>query len=84
MASLILPVIPAGGQAHALEIFGVKLFKSRADKDRESVVTEPQDYDVTVDVDPATREMESVIKAASSLWRKRDEPAAGAAGLIVL
>lgn len=60
------------------------LFKSRAEKDRESVVTEPQDYAVTVAMQGDADGMEKVVKAASTLWRKRDEPAAGAAGLIVL
>lgn len=81
---LALPTIPAGTPTHALEIFGFTVFKSRADKDREAVVTEPQFYKVTFEVEGGDAANEKMLKAASSLWRKKDEAAAGASGLIVL
>lgn len=82
-AGLALSVALASGPpAHALEIFGVTIFKSRAERDREAVIADPQRYTVAFNVTGGDRATEKELKAASTLWNRRKSPASGAAGLI--
>jgi translocation and assembly module TamA len=66
--------------AHAFEIFGIKLFGSKADTVDEDVIGDPQHYDVEFAV--TDEEVEKRLKGASTLWAEREKPASGAAGLI--
>lgn len=75
--SLALPA-----PAVALELFGITIFKSRADRDEEAVIGDPQNYTVDFIVEGGDGDVEEAVKNASGLWRGRDDPASGAAGLI--
>lgn len=66
--------------AHAFEIFGIKLFGSRDPAQEDLTIGDPQRYEVEFAV--ADDDIGKKLKAASTLWADRDEPASGAAGLI--
>ncbi len=84
LASLTaLLVLAPVQQATALEILGVTIFKSRAEKDRDAVIDDPRHYSVSFNVSGGDRATEKALKSASALWRGRKKPASGAAGLIV-
>ncbi|PWV95354.1 autotransporter secretion outer membrane protein TamA [Hoeflea marina] len=68
------------GSAAAFELFGIKLFEREGDDDAD-VIGVPQRYDV-VFVESGDRDVDGPLKGASALWKDRDEPAAGAAGLL--
>lgn len=68
-------VAPAG----AFELFGIKFFGSREEPE-DDVIGEPQPY--TVEVEIADDSLETTLRNTSRLWADRDDPAAGAGGLI--
>lgn len=66
--------------AHAFEIFGIKLFGSKAEETQDDTIGDPQRYEVEFAV--TDEDIEKKLKGASTLWADRDEAASGAAGLI--
>ncbi|MBA3446624.1 MAG: outer membrane protein assembly factor, partial [Pseudaminobacter sp.] len=69
------------GPAAAFELFGIKIFEG--DKtDAEDVIGEPQPYSVDFTVSGTEDDIEETLKGASTLWKDREEPASGAAGLL--
>ncbi|WP_417427047.1 autotransporter assembly complex protein TamA [Hoeflea sp.] len=78
---LIVAVAGAGtGPVSAFELFGVKFFEGDGDGN-DDVIGVPQPYDVEF-VESGDRDVDGALKGASALWTDRDEPAAGAAGLV--
>ncbi|MDQ0313931.1 autotransporter assembly complex protein TamA [Amorphus orientalis] len=67
--------------AAAFELFGFKFFGRDDADETDTVIGEPQPYTVEFEVSGDTGD-EGRLKAASSLWKERDRPASGAAGLI--
>lgn len=67
--------------ASAFEFLGIKLFEDQSEVDAEAVIADPQPYSATL-ATPATGDLESRIRAASSLLSSQGEPANGAAGLL--
>ena len=68
--------------ANALELFGTCLIKP-CEENQETDLIDPRYYDVEVDLDPSTpEEIGNAIHAASELWRGKDKPVGGSAGLI--
>ncbi|MDN2566103.1 autotransporter assembly complex protein TamA [Aquibium sp. A9E412] len=65
--------------AAAFELFGFTFFGR--DEPADDVIGTPQPYTLDFAV-TGPQEVEDALKAASSLWADRDEPASGAAGLI--
>lgn len=80
LAAALLIALPA--PASALELFGVKIFESQADKDEAAVIGDPQSYTVDFSIEGDDGDVEDALKGASSLWQGREKPASGAAGLI--
>lgn len=68
------------GPAAAFELFGVKFFE-RDSGGVDDVIGVPQRYDVEF-VESGDRDVDGSLKGASALWSDRNEPAAGAAGLL--
>lgn len=68
--------------ATAFQFLGFTLFEDQADADAAAVIADPQPYTVTVTT-AATGEVEAAIRGASSLLADADQPASGAAGLLV-
>ena len=68
--------------ASAFELFGIKIFGREEADETEEVIGEPQNYTVNFTVTGEQRDVEKVLKGASSLWQDREEPASGAAGLL--
>jgi len=68
------------GPAAAFELFGFKFFERDGDEDGD-VIGVPQSYDVEF-VESGDRDVDRPLKGASALWADRDEPAAGAGGLL--
>lgn len=77
-AVLLLAPVPA----EAFEIFGIKLFERSDDQDSDDIIGIPQPYEVEVIIAGEDSEIEQRLKAASSLWSGRNDPASGAAGLL--
>lgn len=77
--SLVAPMAPA----HAFELFGVELFGS-ADGDADIMIGVPLPYEAEVTIaDGGNADLdEDALRNASALWRGRDEPALGSAGLL--
>ncbi len=68
--------------AKALELFGTCLIEP-CDEDQQTDLIDPHYYDVEVDVSETTpEEIGNAIQAASELWRGKDKPVGGSAGLI--
>lgn len=67
----------------AFELFGIKFFERGGDEDADEVIGDPQAYSVTFTVAGRAEDIENDLRASSSLWRDRDEPASGAGGLLV-
>lgn len=68
--------------ATALELFGTCLIKP-CDTEQETDLIDPRYYDVDLDLDPSTpEEVGNSVRAASELWRGKDKPVGGSAGLI--
>lgn len=74
--ALGLACIPAGAQAFS--IFGMTFFE---DEDT-SVIADPQPYTVEVIATGANDEAKSSAELASELWKGRETPASGMAGLL--
>ena len=68
------------GPAASFELFGVKFFE-RDNGDDGDVIGVPLPYQVEF-IESGEREVDRSLKGASALWMERDEPAAGAAGLL--
>lgn len=78
LASLLLAPAPA----ISFEFFGIKLFDSGKADDADEVIGEPQAYSVDFAVSGSNDDVEKKLKGASSLWKDREKPASGAAGLL--
>lgn len=80
--ALLLGVALAGnvGPGLAFELFGMKFFER--DRPEDEVIGTPQEYTVAFHVSGDDRDIEKVLKGASTLWADREEPASGAAGLL--
>lgn len=68
--------------AHAFELFGIRLFGRDAPAEEDMVIGDPQNYEVEIVVGETDSDIEGKLRAASTLWSDRNEPASGAAGLI--
>ncbi len=68
--------------ATAFEIFGIKLFGRDKADEAEETIGEPQNYTVDFVVTGEERGVEKTLKGASTLWKDREKPASGAAGLL--
>lgn len=66
---------------HAFEIFGFKFFEQEAE---EETIGTPQDYELDFQVAGDDGEVEEALKGTSILWRDRDKPASGPAGLVAM
>lgn len=77
LASLALQGTPAS----AFELFGVHLWGEREDEDEIEII-DPQPYTVTVNVSGGEDSLQKVVENASSLWKNREKPASGNAGLL--
>jgi translocation and assembly module TamA len=66
--------------AHGLEIFGFRLWGREEPETIE--VIDPLAYDVAFTIAPDRDDLEDDVRNASSLWRDREEPASGFAGLL--
>src|SRR5690606_41261958 len=77
-AILLVSPLPA----HAFELFGMKFFERGDAQESDDIIGTPQPYEVEVIVAGGDTEVEDRIRNASSLWRGRDRPASGGAGLI--
>tara|TARA_R110002020_G_scaffold475558_1_gene710916 strand:+ start:31036 stop:32988 length:1953 start_codon:yes stop_codon:yes gene_type:complete len=77
----ILAVAGGGtGRAAAFELFGFQFFERDGGGD-DDVIGVPLPYDVEF-VESGDRDVDGSFKGASALWTDRNEPAAGAAGLL--
>lgn len=79
VAGLLLALSAA--PAPAFELFGIHLFGEK-ETDEDLVIGDPQNYAVEFAVGATEDDLEDKLKAASSLWEDREDPASGAAGLI--
>ena len=70
-----------GTSASAFEFLGIKLFEDQSEVDAEAIIADPQPYSATLTT-PATGDLESRIRNASTLLSSQGEPANGAAGLL--
>jgi translocation and assembly module TamA len=66
----------------AFEIFGFKFFESKDSESAEEVIGEPQAYTVDFAVSGDDKDIEPILQGASTLWKDREKPASGAAGLL--
>lgn len=82
MAALCVALPAAPPSLHAFELFGVHLFGEKKPTEEELVVGTPQHYDVEFAVTDTGDNIERRLRSASRLWRDRNRPASGAAGLI--
>jgi translocation and assembly module TamA len=71
--------VVAPSPAAAFELFGIKIFER---DEAEEPIGEPQNYTVDFAVTGDERDLEKVLKGASGLWKDRERPASGAAGLL--
>lgn len=78
-AGLAVALAPA--PAAAFELFGLKLFGRDKEESADTVIGEPQAYQVTFEVAGDTG-AEGNLKASSRLWQDREKPASGVAGLV--
>lgn len=84
MAALCVALPAAPPSLHAFELFGVHLFGERKQNEDELVVGLPQTYAVEFAVTETADgdDVEARLKGASRLWRDRNRPASGSAGLV--
>ena len=68
--------------ALGFELFGIKIFGRDKADEAEEMIGEPQNYAVDFVVTGAETGVEKRLKGASSLWKDRNKPASGAAGLL--
>lgn len=68
--------------ASAFDLFGIKLFESRKADDSEDVIGDPQTYTVEFAVSGDDDDIEKRLKNSSTLWKDREKPASGVAGLL--
>lgn len=71
-------------RAQALELFGLCLFGAceSADAKADAELIDPKRYTISFSVDGGDEDVEDAVKAASELWRGRDNPVGGSAGVI--
>lgn len=70
-------------RAEALELFGKCLIGTCEKDEGQTNFIDPRIYQVELEVDPSAPEaIGEAIKAASELWRGREEAVAGSAGLV--
>ncbi|WP_159586546.1 autotransporter assembly complex protein TamA [Chelativorans xinjiangense] len=82
-AALCAVLVAAPHPAAAVEIFGLRLFERQDAGEEEDVIGTPQPYEVEFVVAGDEDDIEKALKGASNLWTDREEPASGAAGLLV-
>jgi translocation and assembly module TamA len=84
VAGLLCLAQLAAMPASAFELFGVQLFGAAEQDDGEDVLGTPVPYDIEAEIAPTGGDLlgEDALIRASALWRGRDEPALGAAGLL--
>lgn len=72
------PVAPAA----AFDLFGIHIFGAKKTDSSEDIIGEPQNYSVDFSVSGGNEDVISKLKGASALWKDREKPASGAAGLL--
>jgi translocation and assembly module TamA len=80
--AVALAVFVACSPAAAFELFGIKLWGSRQAEDADTI-DDPHSYSVELTVTGGDRALERTVRDASTVWQDREEPASGAAGLLV-
>jgi translocation and assembly module TamA len=77
--------------AHAFKLFGMTFFeRPNQEKKTDETIGEPENYSVDFTITPSvtetgkseTKALEKILKAGSGLWKDKDKPASGAAGLL--
>ena len=83
---LVLPIPGLGARsAQAFELFGITFFGGRDGDEADTVIGDPVPYTVqfTITGEDAAAAFDGYdVRAASALWRGREEPASGVAGLL--
>lgn len=77
-ALLAVPV----GNAFAFSLFGLTLFEDQSAQDAAAIIADPQSYDVEIIVVSDNDDLINLVQNASSLWKGREKPASGGAGLL--
>ncbi len=79
-AGVMIATVPSAG---AFEIFGVQLWGGDDDEDEMGriEISDPLPYTVTIQA-TGVDDAQSIVESASSLWKDREQPAAGKAGLV--
>lgn len=67
--------------ALGFELFGIRFFGGDESADAEAVIADPRTYTLSFETG-ADVELDEALRAASSLWVDRDEPASGVPGLL--
>ena len=70
--------------AYALELFGRCIYGEceSADAKADAELIDPKRYEIDLQIDGGDEIVETTIKSASELWRGRDSPVGGSAGVI--
>ena len=85
MLAVIVLLNPAmTSHAYALELFGRCLFGACEDANAkaDAELIDPKRYEITLQVDGGDETVETAVKSASELWRGRENPVGGSAGVI--
>lgn len=84
LAALLVCSLLAPSPAVAFELFGYCFSGDCEAQDENGIaVIDPHTYDISADIQSdGDEELDDAIKAASDLWRGKDDPVAGSAGLI--
>ncbi len=71
------------GSAHAFELFGICFSGECKQEEEAAAFIDPKTYEAVFIVDETfSTDVEDALKSSSELWRGRDKPVAGSAGLI--
>lgn len=65
----------------AFELFGINFFGGDSSEDAEAIIADPRTYELTLETG-ADAALDEALRAASSLWTAREQPASGAPGLL--
>nr|WP_308460448.1 autotransporter assembly complex family protein [Mesorhizobium sp. NBSH29] len=82
LAGVIMLGASVAAPAHAFELFGLKIFGRDKPDPAEDVIGDPQNYTMEFIVTGDEGDVETLLKGSSSLWKDREKPASGAAGLL--
>ncbi len=80
MVMLLSTTLLATADANALKIFGLTIFEDEKTQQEPDVI-DPVYYRVRLDVS-GDKELSETVRGSSELWRNREAPAAGSAGLL--